>query len=211
LETFEKFYKGKQYRQALDYLQKHQQDLDPGIFHYNFGLLMIHNENWPLARYHFLMAENNGVLDKALFVNEKLVEEKLDTARYEEPQTINDYFIKYSMEMSAGYYTTLSLIFLIGGLVIVRKISNLRAWTIWSLLVLAPILYNYWVDSWEKVIVEKEIVLMDGPSNLFLTEKKIPPGALLVLKTKDGWSKVIYPSELHGWIRDTDYKRIYKL
>jgi len=209
LETFEKLYKGKQYRQALDYLQKYQKELDPGIYHYNFSLLMIKNENWPLARYHLLMAENNGIFDEGLYINQKFVGEKLDTVRYEEPQTINDYFIKYSFELSSGFYTTLSLLFLIVGLIVIKKVSKLRSWIFWAVLVLSPILFNYWVDSWEKVIVEKEIVIMDGPSNLFMTEKKIPPGVLLVLETKDGWSKVIYPSEFNGWINETHYKRIY--
>src|SRR5665647_2086831 len=56
LKTFEDYYTKKDYLNALLVLQKGGKEISPKVKHYNLGTVYAKMQNWPMARYHFLLA-----------------------------------------------------------------------------------------------------------------------------------------------------------
>ena len=208
LKTFQDFYLQKDYPNALLTLQKHQNELPAGLLHFNLGITYGKMQNWPLARFHFMKAENSGLYSEDLKLNQNLVESKLDLSQAEKAIDFKDYLIKGSLGASEGLLTTLSLLMLVLGVFLLRKQPSVKKVALLLCLTLLPLGVNYWVSSWPKKIVTQVLTLYSGPSAIFEVKGEVPPGVLVLTATSGDWEKIIYPSRFEGWIKQSGLKRL---
>lgn len=189
-------------------LEENKAAIAPGIWHYNMGTIYGKLENYPLSRFHFMMAELEGFSTKELFQNKELVETKLDIQKLEKPLTVSDYLRKGSLIGSQGIFTLLSLVLIILAVVSVWKKESLKVFT--SLLVTAGVLLgvNFWVNAWNKSIVITSQTIHDGPSVIFSSTNELAPGVMLITSKEGEWLKVVYPSRFAGWIKNTGLKEL---
>jgi len=211
LKAFQNLYDKKDYRQALNLLASEGSNLSPELFHYNLGITLFQMERFPEARFHFLMAEENGFQGNSLRNNQILTEQKLELSHLESPISITDYLIKGASELRHGYYTFLSLIIIFIGLVLLKKKPTFKKLVLWTILSLLPLGINFWVDSWDRRVVIEGSPLSNGPSSIFLTERKLPPGLIVILRGDENWKQIIFPSRFEGWISSDDLKKVEKL
>ncbi len=204
LKTFGDYYAKKDYTNALLTLQKNPDALSSGILNYNLGTVYTKLENWPLARYHFLQAEGVGEASQNL----DLIEIKLGLVKIEKPLNTSDYFFKTSSILSDGYLTTMSLLVLMLGLLIIKKTPSLKNIVLTFLIASLPFGFNFWVKSLPRAIALKTEPLLEGPSTIFGSAGELPAGVLVITKTQGEWKKIIYPSRFQGWIRSTDLKEL---
>ena len=125
LKTVESAYQQGDFQGAISTLEKNQIHVTPGLWHYNMGTLYAKLENFPLARYHFLMSDMEGYTNKDLIKNKKIVEEKLDIPKHEKMLSTSDYFIRGSVEATHGIFTMVSLRLFLRRL---HPASGARAW-----------------------------------------------------------------------------------
>ncbi len=208
LKTFEEYYLKKDYPNAILTLEKNQKEIDPSIWHYDMGTVLAEMKNWPMARLHFILAERSGMDSKELHQNLELVENILEIPRLEKPLDPSDYLIKAGMIASQGPLLSLSLIFLIIGLWLIKKSPSLKSAMIFLGSVSFPIILNFWIDSWPKKIAINSIIIFEGPSALFEARGELPPGLLLITNVKGDWEQIIYPSRFSGWIKSQGLKRL---
>lgn len=208
LKTVEALYTHKNYQEALKTLQSNQENISAGVWHYNVGTVFGKLENWPMARYHITMADLEGFNSKQVMVNKKLIESKLDIPKFEKASSPSDYFVKGSIEASQGILTTVSLVLIILAIVNMWKKSSYKALALLLTSALFVMGLNYWIQSWNKVIVISSQSIQEGPSVIFPSRDELPPGVMLVISRKGEWSKIIYPSRFQGWIKNAGLKEL---
>lgn len=208
LKTIETLYAQKDFQKALKTLELNQGKISPGLWHYNVGTIYGKLENWPLARFHFLMAENEGLQTKEVILNRTIAEEKLEVLRLEKPLSTKDYFFKAGLEATSGIFTTISLILILIGLITFWKKSSIKALSICLVFAFGIMGLNYWVESWDKALVVETQSLQDGPSTIFGDRGEIPPGVLLITHKKGDWLQVMYPSRYEGWLKNVGLKEL---
>jgi len=208
LKTFEDFYLKKDYPNALLTLEKNQQEMDLGSWHYNMGTVLGEMNNWPLARFHFILAEASGLHSEKLNQNQQLVEDKLEVHRLEKPLDTSDYLIKAGMIASDGPLVSLGFLFLAVGLWILKKRPTLKSAALFVVAVATPLMLDLWIDSWPRKIVIKTKAIYEGPSALFVTRGELPQGLMILTNTKGDWEKIIFPSRFSGWVKSDSLKRL---
>ena len=208
LKTFEDFYLKKDYPNAILALEKNQHDINTGLWHYNMGLAMGQMNNWPMARFHFILAEESGLHSKNLIQNQQLVAEKLETNRLEQPLSISDYLIKTGIIASDGPLLSLGFLFLVVGLWFLKKKPSLKSAAFFVLAVASPLMLDLWIDSWHRKIVITTKQIYEGPSALFGFKGELPQGLIIMTNTKGDWEKIIFPSRFSGWIKSDGLKRL---
>ena len=208
LKTFEDFYLKKDYPNALLTLEKNQKDIDPSLLHYNSGTVFGEMKNWPMARYHFLLAEMAGMNTKEIDQNKILAEQTLDVPRLEQPLGTSDYLIKTGLIASEGPLLTIGLLFLVIGIWLLKKKPSFKNAMLLIVMVATPLMVDFWIDSWPKKIVTDVKVVHEGPSALFGTRGEIPAGVMVITNTKDGWEEIVYPSRFSGWVKSDAMKAL---
>lgn len=208
LKTVEALYAQKNYQEALKTLESNQGNISPGVWHYNMGTVLGKLESLPMARYHLTMADLEGFNSQEVILNKKLVETKLDIPKLEKANSASDYFVKGSIEASQGILTTLSLILVIFGIVNMWKKSSYKVLAVLLTSALFVIGLNFWIQSWNKVIVITSQSIQEGPSVIFPSRDELPVGVMLIISKKGEWSKVVYPSRFQGWIKNAGLKEL---
>lgn len=208
MKTFQDFYLQKDYANALSVLEKNPSAFSKGLWHYNMGTLKAQHQQWAEARFHFILARENGFVEKANLENLQLVEEKLDVKHLEKPLSTTDYLIKGSLWASEGFLTTLSLLMLLVALWNLRKNKNYRMGAVYALLIALPLLLNFWIANWPRKMVIAAQMVQEGPSVIFGGTTELPPGVTLITKGKGDWLQIVYPSRFSGWIKETGVKSL---
>lgn len=208
LKTFQDYYLKKDYPNALLTLQKNQQSIDPGLWHYNMGTVAGEMSNWPLARYHFVLAKKNGFEGADLERNQQFVMEKLEVGPLEKPLNTSDYLIKAGLFAGEGWLITLSLFILVIGLLSLRKSLSWIRVTLIIVAIAVPMTLHFWINSWEAKIVMTPQPLREGPSALFGVNSEVPAGVLVLTNVKEDWEEIVFPSRFSGWIKSTGIKNL---
>ncbi len=208
LKTVEALHTGKDYAGAVSYLEKHRGHLPQGLWHFNMGTMNAKLEKWPEARFHFLMAEEQGFSPDLVTNNKFIIEEKLNLSKLEKPITTSDFFYKGSLIGSEGLFTTLSLLCLLIGLYALWKKASLKVFSAFIVIGVMILGLNLWIKSWNKQIVIGSVPVFEGPSVIFQARGEIPPGVLVITTTKDEWLRVLFPSRFEGWIKNADLKEL---
>lgn len=208
LKTVEALYAQKNYQEALKTLEANRAEISPGIWHYNIGTVFGKLENWPMARYHLTMADLEGLNSREVTVNKKLAETKLEIPKFEKANSASDFFVKGAIEASQGILTTLSLILVIVAIVNMWKKSSYKVLSVLLTSALLVLGLNWWIQSWDKVIVINSQAIQEGPSVIFPSRDELPPGVMLIISKKGEWVKILYPSRFQGWIKNAGFKEL---
>jgi hypothetical protein len=208
LKTFEEFYLKGDYKNAVQALVQQQSNIDAGIWHYNMGTVLTKLNNLPMARFHFLLAQENGLDSKELELNQKIVESKLDATRLEKPLDFSDYLIKMGNFSNKGPFVSLSLLFLIIGLFKLRKSASPKRVLGFILAVITPLILSFWIGTWPRKIALVSVPVHEGPSAMFRVISELPAGILIISQEKGDWENIIFPSRFSGWIKSDSLKRL---
>lgn len=208
LKTFEDFYVKKDYSNALLTLEKHASELPSGLLHYNLGTVHLKMEHLGLARYHFLMAREKGFSQPELNQNQKMLEKRLEVERLEKPLNTSDYLIKASLFAKEGILTSVGLVILLVGLMVLRKSASVSKILLWCLIMAIPVGLNFWIETWPLMVVTRTQVLAEGPSAIFRETGEVPEGLMVFAKDEGEWKEVIYPSRYSGWVKSEALKKL---
>jgi hypothetical protein len=210
LKTFADFYSKKDYPNALLSLKRHQNEWSRDLWHFNMGLVEAQLQNWPMARFHLELAKDTGLNSEDLTQNLNLVEEKLQITQNEKAIDYKDYFFKTGLILSDGILTTLSLIFIVCGLWLLKKRASLGRFLFLVGFAALPLFLNAWIKSWPRKIVIQTQSIYEGPSSIFGVIGELPAGVIVLTDTKGEWEKVVYPTRFSGWIMSQSTKRLEK-
>jgi hypothetical protein len=208
LKTVQTFYAQKDYEKALLTLKENQAKIPEGLWHYNMGTIYGKMEEYPLARYHFLLADKKGYNNEELLSNKELVEEKLQVEKLEQSYSTTDFFLKAGLAARDGIFTLLGLILVLAGLISLWKKTGFKVWGSLFFIAVFVISLNWWVDLLDKRIVIEGQAIQEGPSAIFRATDELPVGIMLITTEKNGWLKIIYPSRFEGWIKDKGLREL---
>ncbi len=189
-------------------LEKNQKEFDPGHWHYNMGTVNGEMQNWPKARYHFLLAEAEGFESEKLIQNKRIAEEALEIEKLERPLDTSDYLIKSALVVSSGPLVTISLLMAVVGLWLLKKSPSAKRALLVIFAVGAPLLLDLWIDAWPRKIVTSPKSIFEGPSALFGERGELPAGVLILTNTKGDWEEIIYPARFSGWVKTEGLERL---
>lgn len=208
LKTVEDLHRQNDYSGAKKLLEGHKSELDPGVWHFNLGVLNAKLDQWPLARFHFLMAEKNGYSGNEILRNQKIVEEKLEIQKLEKPLSTADYLRKGALIGSEGIFLSVSFIFLILGIISLWKKSGAKVFVMFASLAILTTGLNFWILSWNRSVVINPAPVFEGPSVIFQSRGEIPPGVMIITSKQGEWEKIVFPSRFDGWIKAADLKEL---
>lgn len=192
----------------MNELEKNREKISAGVWHFNMGTLKAKMNVPAEARYHFLSAEKSGFTDEKLGRNLSLVEAELEIQTLEKPIDSFDYAVRFGLWAQNGFLTTLSLIFLLGGLLILRKEKKYYVLALTVLLTILPLGIGFWVKSWDKSVSVVSQEVHEGPSVIFGSRGELPPGVMVITKDAGEWKEIIYPSRFSGWIKNSGIKKL---
>ncbi len=208
LKTVEGLYAQKNYEGALLELQKNHAQVPEAIWHFNMGTTYAKLEKWPSARFHFLMAESRDLVSAKLTTNKSIVEEKIGTEKLEQPFAPGDYFVRAGLLVAEGMLTLVSLLFLVGGLLMLWRKRSVRAFALCLAVTVTALGLNLWIERWHRFVVIDPQTILDGPSAIFASRGEVPAGVFLISSPEEGWLRIIYPSRFEGWIKPTGVKEV---
>lgn len=189
-------------------LEKQRENISPGLWHFNAGTVKAKMMSPAEARFHFLEARLHGFNDQKLSENLNLIENQLDVKSLEKPIEPLDYAVKFSLWAEGGFFTMLSLVVILFGLIIMKKTQKYYVLILTILLAAVPLSLSYWVKSWNKSVALTPHQVMDGPSAIFGSRGELPPGIFLITRKAGDWKEVIYPSRFRGWIKNAGLKEL---
>lgn len=189
-------------------LEKSRDKISPGLWHFNAGTVKAKMLKPAEARFHFLEAKLNGFTDERLSQNLSLVERELQVTSLEKPLETYDYAMKFGLWAQNGFFTTLSLLFLIGGLLILRREKKYYVLIMTLIFTLAPLGTSFWLKSQDKAVTLVSHEVLEGPSAIFASRGELPPGVLVFMRKSGEWLEIVYPSRFRGWIKNTGIKEL---
>lgn len=208
LDTFAEYYAKGDFPNALVELEKLRDSLSPASWHYNMGTVEAKLGKFPEARYHFLKSRSEGYRSEALETNLSLVERELEVSSLEKPQEFSDYVLKFGFWAQGGFFTTLALLVLVGGLIIFRRERRFHVLLVTVAGVLFPLAASLGIGVLERSVSLKSQEILEGPSVIFSSQGELPPGVLLVTKSSGEWKEIIYPARFKGWVKSVGLKEL---
>ena len=208
LDTFAEYYAKGAYPDALAELEIQRSQVPPGLWHFNAGTVKAKMGLAAEARFHFLKAQLEGYSEQNLGKNLDLVEEKLELTSLEKPLTFSDYAVKFGLWSQGGFFSTLALLILVTGLLILRREKKTLILGLTVIFCTIPLALSAWVHSWDKAVIVSEQEIREGPSAIFASRGEIPEGVLVVLKKSGDWYEVFYPARFQGWIKNSGFKEL---
>jgi hypothetical protein len=204
LKIFQENYQMKNFTQAIEILEKHSNEIDPVIWHYNMGSCLAELGEMPRARYHFLKAEDGGLQTEALRQNQKFVEKKLDVEKWEKSLSASDYMITGARFLGDGPLLTLSLLGLLIFFILYKKIQKTKNLFLMITIVGLFLATNWAIKNMPLKLTMEKLAIYEGPSKIFVPRSEIPPGVIILSLGQDDWEHVIYPSRFEGWIKKSN-------
>jgi hypothetical protein len=208
LGTFaDQFAKGD-YPNAMNELEKVREKISPGVWHFNMGTVQAKLSRPAEARYHFLEARHMGLQEEALTQNLQFIEDQLEVVKLEKPIEPMDYAMKFGLWAENGFFTMLSLILLLGGLLVLKREKKYWVLAVTIIVAAIPIGIGTWVNSWDRSVNLVPHEVLEGPSAIFASRGELPPGVMVITKRSGDWVEIIYPSRFRGWIKSTGLKEL---
>ncbi len=208
METFAVNYAKGDFPNAQIELEKVREKISPGLWHFNMGTLKAKMSSPAEARFHFLEARLNGFTEEQLNQNLEVVETQLRVNSLEKPLDARDYAMKAGMWSQNGFFTMLSLLILVIGMIILKKKRKYSVLFLTLTLAAIPFGLHFWVKSWDKYITLAAHEVREGPSAIFGSRGELPDGVLVITKKSGEWREIIYPSRFRGWIKNAGLKEL---
>ncbi len=206
LQKLQQLYTEKSFQEGVDLLIESKSQFNQAQFHELLGSFHMKLDHYAAARYHFEMALSKGASGQTIHHNLEYVLGKLGIMSH------------YSMNFFERSYETVSLLpfefwAAISLLFLAIAIWNLRfKWkhgsrflviTLWLAALIPQGLYWGHFQPQVAAIVLSETPLYEGPSAVFSSPKTIRAGEKIIIdKNKDGWSLIVSPKFLSGWVEN---------
>lgn len=184
-------------------LKANKEEFSKELFHYNYGTVLYKLENYPAARYHFEIAKKNGLNNTELNNNLAVVKQELYT---EQLDSFKSQFLYKATSFNTQQYLSLTLLFLILGLVFYKSYKKVFIVPLFLILSLLPIGFKLgYVDKLNPAICLEESTIYEGPSEIFSSYGQLPAGMKVIIDKRDrGWSLIKSPENMTGWVRSKD-------
>jgi hypothetical protein len=178
------------------------------LWHYNLSTVYAKLENWPEARFHLLLASKEGVTLPGMSQNLLLVEEKLEVVKLEKSLSTSDYLYKAAKFFTFGEFTTISLLFLLIGLLMLKKKPSFKRFSVLLILTLLPLAFSLVLKKYPEGIVLSSEKVLEGPSVIFGSVAEIPAGVKVITHGDGEWRQILSPSRFQGWIHQDALKEL---
>ena len=202
--SFENLYLKKDYKGALDLLLQNKKQLNSGIFHYNLGTIYSKMGDFPAARLNLEKSIKEGYINSASINNLAYIKSQLQADDISTSSSLPDQFMNGALSFPPAAYLSLSLIFLLVGIVLLKskKLFKKSSIALFILLMTAPMIFSeLYLSKINYAVAFKDVVLYEGPSKIFGEKGKVRAGSKIILgEYKDGWFYVKFPISLVGWI-----------
>lgn len=203
-KSFEKLYLKKDYKGAVNYLLQNKQQFNSGIFHYNLGTVYSKIGDQPAARFHLEKAIKEGYINSSSLNNLTYVKNQLQVDDLSTSSSFPDQFMNYSLAIPSAVYSSLSLLFLLLTITLLKskKLVKKTSIAIAILLIVLPLSFSsLYLDKINHAVAFSDIPLYEGPSKIFSEKGKVKAGSKIILgEFKEGWFFVKFPISLAGWI-----------
>lgn len=208
MKTFAEYYAKGDYLNAWIELEKVRGSVSPGLWHYNAGTVKAKLERPAEARYHYLESLSKGYPGEELQKNLSFVEDQLEVRTVEKPLELSDYGMKFALWAQNGFFTTISLLILICGLLILRREKKFIYLAVTLAGMAIPLGTSLWIRSWDQVINLEASEVREGPSAIFASRGELPPGIHLIAHRSGDWYEIRYPSRFRGWVKSKVIKEL---
>jgi tetratricopeptide (TPR) repeat protein len=203
-KSFEALYLKKDYKGAVNYLLSHKQQLNSGIFHYNLGTVYSKIGDFPAARYHLEKALKEGYINSSSLNNLTYVKTQLQVDDLSTSANLPDEVMNSVLSVPAQAYLSLTLVFFLAGMLLIKskKVTRKMTMVLLLLMALTPVLFSQlYLEKVNYAVAFKDVPLYEGPSKIFSEKGKVRAGSKIVLgEFKEGWFYVKFPISLAGWI-----------
>ncbi len=203
-QSFEELYLAKNYKGAAQYLLNNKQHFESGIFYFNLGTVYSKMGDFPVARFHLEKAIQEGYINSATLNNLGFVKSQMNSEDLSTSSALPDQIVNYMSSMPKAGYLSLSLIFILVSLILIKSKSIQKKWLIGFVLFLSitPFLWShYYAENLNRAIALNEVVIYEGPSKIFNEKGKLRSGSKVILgEFKDGWFFIEFPISLAGWV-----------
>jgi hypothetical protein len=206
LLDFQSFFMAKEYDKAKEVLTKNKDQFDHGVYYHNMAMISYQKGDLAQTRLFLEKAKREGF--DGLEINKKITEVKkeLGITYLEEVENMHDFiYSQYHAYPQAIWYSSgIALCLII--VLIFKKKMHLYGVLLSAFLITISILYKIYLSTTYLVLWNQEVTLYQGPSSVFETTFTVPQGSLMILREhKEGWKKVVFPSNAEGWVKDTNY------
>lgn len=202
--SFEDLYVKKDYKGAASYLLANKKLFDSGIFHYNLGTVYSKMGDYPAARFHFEKAIKEGYINSSSLNNLTFVKTQLQVDDISTSTSFPDQVMNAALAIPPAAYFSLTLLFLLLGVVLLKSRKLVRKTSIFFLIVLivAPTAFSkFYLEQVNYAVSFKDVPVYEGPSKIFTEKGKVKAGSKIILgEYKEGWFYVKFPISLAGWI-----------
>lgn len=208
LKSLESLYTQERYTEALELLEKSQDALPLGQFHYNLGTLYLKMNQVGPARYHLETALNEGFVHSALFNNLSYLQQQLNLVDLSRSSSILDRLYNFSLSTPQEIYLLIFLLLILSGCVFF-KFFRLRRWAFSLPFFLGATLTAYMylgvVRTSRVAVALNDAEVLEGPSKLYTQKFQLPAGAKIILgKEADDWFYIERPLHFSGWVKMSD-------
>lgn len=208
LKSLESLYTQERYAEALELLEKSQELLPAGQFHYNLGTLHLKLEQVGPARHHLEQALHEGFVHSALFNNLNFLQQNLNVIDLSQSTAPWDRFFHYILSVPQDIYLLLFLFFILVTAIALKWVRT-NKWLVAgpTLLVALCVSYLYFgvVERRSVAISLTNAQVLEGPSSLYQKKFELPAGSKVLLgKVADDWIYIERPLHFSGWIKKAD-------
>ncbi len=204
LQKLQVLYTEKNFQEGIDLLIESKKQLNLAQFHELLGSFHMKLDHYAVARYHFEMAMSKGAAGQTISHNLEYVLLKLGMASSHSVGLIERTIETISL-LPFEFWATTSILLLAISLWNLRfrwkHGSKLLVVAIWLMALIPQGIYWGVFKNQVAAIVLMETPLYEGPSAVFSSPKTLRAGEkILIDKNKDGWSLIVSPSFLSGWV-----------
>lgn len=195
-------YQEKKYDEGIQLLNDNKQKLDPGLYHFNLGTLLLKKEELAFGRYQLELAIKNGFYTTESIKNLNSAKELLNVAQFEETNAWESTSqVLYTAPWD--FFLFFSLIFFAVLLFFWKKLANKTIKVLCVIIALLPMTFPViFINNNFGVATLKEQPVFEGPSEVFDKSNELPVGIKVLVKdNRDGWYKIITPERFSGWIK----------
>ena len=206
LRSLEKFYLEKKYDVYIEKLREYQKFFSSGIYHYNLGTAYFKNGQFALARYHLEKSLEEGAVHTGVYKNLAATVQKLDIQHVQESLYFKDQALGQTLRFPQDFLVTISLIFVMGVVVLMRlkKIGRKITVIFFIFSLCPPIMLHLFKTRYKRAVVLEQASAHEGPSRSFEVSSDLPKGVVIIIERQSGnWFYIKSPEHFSGWINQS--------
>lgn len=208
LQKLQEMYSSNNFQAGVDLLLETRADWNPAQFHELLGSFYMKLENYAAARYHLELAIQKGGASPSITHNLDYVMSQMSLVSSSYVAWWERAYDTMSL-LPFEFWAALTLLFLSAALWRFRwrwqSGSRVLIISLWIIAAIPQVLYWGLFESRVSAIVLEETALYEGPSSVFAAPKTLRAGEKVIIGNGgDGWSFIIAPQVLSGWVESAN-------